>query len=67
MGLAFVGVNLAAKGTFLEEIWALFLGTTMHSFEFLHYRLEFRGHIFEFWFQIIDFCAKFSKNFRSKG
>jgi len=29
-----VGVNLAAKGTFLEEIRALFTGTKFQLFEF---------------------------------
>jgi len=37
-----VGVNLAAKGTFLQEIGALFTGTKIHLFRFWRYMFEFR-------------------------
>jgi len=43
-----VGVNLVAKGTFLEETGALFTGTNIHLFEFWSYMFEFKRHIFKF-------------------
>ena len=41
--------HVAAKGTFLEEIGALFTGTKIHSSEVWRYLFELRCHIFEFW------------------
>jgi len=43
-----VGVNLAAKGIFLEEIGALYNGTKIYLIEFWRYKFEYRRHIFEF-------------------
>jgi len=54
-----VGVNLAAKGTFLEDIGALFTGTKTHLIKFWRYMLEHRRHMFEFWCQVFDFGAEF--------
>jgi len=45
-----VGVNLAAKGTFLEEIGALFTGSKFYLFEFWRY-------MFQFWCHILEFCT----------
>ena len=42
------GFNLSAKGTFVEEIGALFTGTKFQLFDFWRYVFEFRCHIFEF-------------------
>ena len=44
-----MGVNLAAKGTLLEEIGALFTGTKILLFQFRRYMFEFRRQIFAFW------------------
>jgi len=38
--------DLSAKGAFLEEIGALFPGTTIHIFEFWRYRLESQAPLF---------------------
>ena len=52
-----VGVNLVAKGSFLEEIGALFPGMTIHIFEFWRYRLEFRApHIWML--EVFELCKK---------
>jgi len=50
------GVNLAAKGTSLEEIGALFTGAKVHLFEFWR-------HMFEFWHLLFEFS---NSNKRSK-
>ena len=63
-----MGVNLADKGIFLEEIGALFTDTKINSFEFWRFMFEFWCHIykfwrkvFEFWRQMFGFWNKFSK------
>jgi len=44
-----VGVNLAAKGIFLNEIVALSAGKKICVFKLWHYMFECRRHMFEVW------------------
>jgi len=62
-----VGVNLVVKGTFLEEIGALFPGTKIHLIEFWRYIFEFWRHIFEFWCQLFEFWCLNLKNLSFEG
>lgn len=50
-----MGVNVAAKDTFFEEIRALFTDAKIHLSEFWWYIFEFLHEIFEFQYQIFEF------------
>ena len=53
-GCQWVGVNLAAKGTFFNEIGTLFNGIKVHVFELCRHLFELCRHLFEFWRQLVE-------------